>query len=133
MDAVIRLTVIAGFAALVSSCQTPMVMIPDDIGDRGLLVAQISAARIADLERATPVVDNKKYQFGTRDGFVVIALDPGEYAFGYLTIDVGSNIATTSPYGRTYTQATRTEPINKRVKIEAGRITSASLLLLAPG
>src|ERR1051325_3072182 len=104
MDAVIRLTVIAVFAALVSSCQTPMVMIPDYIGDRGLLVAQVSAARIQDMNVAAPIIDNKEYQFGMRDGFIVIALAPGEHEFDYLTINVGSNITGSSPYGGTSLQ-----------------------------
>ena len=128
-----RIALAAGLAALVSSCQTPMVMIPDDIGDRGLLVAQVSAARIPDMDRATPVIDNKQYQFGMRDGFIVIALDPGEHEFDYLTINVGSNITGSSPYGRTSIQATRTYPIKKRLRIEAGRFTSVGLLMIEPG
>src|SRR5262245_56949913 len=113
-----RIALTAGLVALVSSCQSPMVIIPDDVGDRGLLVAEAAAATSGDMHVAEPIIDNKEYQFGMRDGFIVIALAPGEYEFGSLRIPVGSNIGGTSPYGRTYTQATKSYPINKRVKIE---------------
>jgi len=130
---IFRVVLAAGLAALVSSCQTPIVMIPDDIGDRGLLVAQVSAPRGQGFDMAVPIIDNKDYQFGMRDGFIVIPLDPGEHTLSHLSISVGANITTTGPYGGTSIQAKRNYPIKRSFRIEPGRFTNLGLLVLEPG
>jgi hypothetical protein len=130
---IFRLALMVGLAGLLSSCATPLVMIPDDIGDRGLLVAQVAAPNMPDVMRAVPDINNKEYQFGMRDGFIVIALEPGEYTLGYLSVLLGTGSTTTPIGGTSYTRSMRNYPIKKRFKIEAGRFTNLGLLVLEPG
>ncbi len=69
-----------GLSLAVCGCVSSIVIIPDDIGGRGLLVGQISADTVPGAEDLDPVINGHTHIGGARRGYLVLSLSPGVYS-----------------------------------------------------
>jgi hypothetical protein len=110
-----------------AGCAAPMVIVPDAIGSRGLLVGEVCRIDGEAVPYADPFIDKgdtgKQYLFGMRQEYLTVPLAPGQYSIRHLNEMVySSNI---------YTRY-NIYPIGVGADIVAGQATSIGLLLLDP-
>lgn len=108
-------------------CAAPIVMVPDAIGSRGLLLGEVCRLDGEPVPYGDPFIDKgdtgKQYLGGMRQEYLTVPLAPGQYSIRHLNEMVySSNI-----YSRY-----NIYPIRVGVDIVAGQATSIGLLLLDP-
>lgn len=119
-------------------CSTLIFSLPDDIGSKGLLVAQVSSRTWPHITRGYPVIssDDGKLSHdsiigGMREGTIMVPLEPGTYTLERIEEYVDGYIAT-SGYGAIGQSTYRHYPINKPFTIESGKATNLGLIVFEP-
>lgn len=125
--------IIVAFAvgAVLTGCAAPIVFIPEQIGERGLLIGQVAADAMPDALDGSPVVDDRTLIAGMRRGYIVVALEPGEHYLSKLSRTVSSSSVSTA-VGTYYYTVDQHYPIDQKFTIEAGKATNIGLLVMQP-
>jgi hypothetical protein len=125
----IRLLLVALIAIGINGCATSGLTIPENLGQSGLLVGDVSTKSVVYEAFTTPVINGKIYKGGLRDGRrLVVPLPPGEYTLESLFSSSGGGMASPS----VSVTSTQTLPLGRKFTIEAGRVTNAGLIVLLP-
>lgn len=116
-----------------SACSTPLVIVPKDVGDRGLLVAQVSSQTMAEALSSDPVIrspndQGRLYTGGLRGGTLIVPLPPGEYELTQLSRMTGSSSISTG-YGTIHQTSRMNYPVGRTFTIEAGKATTLGMLV----
>src|SRR5712692_4798404 len=123
--------------------------LPSSLGEDGLLVARLYVPGSAAWQNGSINIDGKLYGANLRDGYIAIALRPGDHNFVQLRVEglhlssyqsqesdiqkvagrVGVYRAPTYYYtpGSSYTVYYTTLAVNRRFTIEAGKLTNLGL------
>lgn len=117
---------------ILGGCAKPLVILPDNVGDQGLLVAKVASPDMGDVREGDPVISGRKFLSGMRKGYVVVPLHPGEYTFQALNTLAGSNSFST-PYGTYTTTHSWSFPVGRTFTIEQGKATNLGLLVFLSG
>jgi hypothetical protein len=127
----IKTLLLCAMFGLAAGCARPLVMIPDDIGDQGLLIGKVSVPGVVEFTGLDPMIDGRMHVLGLRDGYIVIALSPGKYTLNALSRIAGSQTISTA-VGTYYSETIQSYPLELPFTIEAGRATNIGLLVLRP-
>jgi hypothetical protein len=126
---------VALLSSVLGGCAKPLVILPDNVGSDGLLVAQVSSTTWSGITNADPLVfspepnvGTKKYVGGLRGSTMIIPLRPGEYTLRALDETTGSNSVST-PYSTISTRYYRLYPVDKKFTIESGRATNIGMIV----
>jgi len=105
-------------------CQAPLVIVPDDIGSRGLLVGELCDIGGGPVDfYADPIINQRKFIGGMRQKYLTVPLAPGSYTLERFHESAGGN-AIISFYAE--------YPINVNFTIESQQATSIGLLVMHP-
>lgn len=146
------LMVVFGFLAELQGCSTPTVIpeLPQTLNDKGLLVARLYVPGSSLWENAQINIDGKLSSANLRDGYVAIALPPGEHQLVQLRVE-GQQLTRYEPPEASLRKAKggggyhyyyipggttvihfTTLSVNRRFTIEAGKITNLGLIVYLP-
>ena len=124
------LLIVLGFlAGCVSSTTNTVniVRIPDDLGQQGLLLVKLSSDHLGMFNKVQPQINDKLYQNSYQDsGYVELVLTPGEYTFNSLMNSIGGSSAHAE--GAAASISTVKYPIDKKFRIEAGKVSNLGML-----
>ena len=111
-------------------CTHPITIIPDEIGEHGLLVGQIDTTDMPGATDTDPIIDGITYGYGLRQGYMVIPLASGEHELAKLHSESSTQIGYSSLVGNISSVSTRNFPIKKKFTIEAGKATNIGLIVM---
>ena len=138
---------------LVQGCAGPPALptLPDQIGNQGLLVARLYVLGMRGIETADLSIDGKRIGSGLTDGYVAVALAPGEHQLNHIRA-MGQLLSSTPAadearlhqagmtqaryiYIPTYNYSVQhytTLSVERKFSIEAGKITNLGLIVYIP-
>ncbi|QKT03301.1 hypothetical protein HUS23_05520 [Ectothiorhodospiraceae bacterium 2226] len=119
---------------LLIGCAKPLVIVPDNVGERGLLVAQVASQSMPEVLRGDPVIkhpdgEHRTHIGGIRGDTLIVPLHPGEYELSYLQQMTGSSSIPTA-VGTMHQTSYRNYPVHRRFTIESGRATNLGMLII---
>lgn len=149
-----RLSIIAILCCLGlgSGCVTNQSIpdLPATLGEQGLMVARLYVPGTLAWENARINIDGKLYPASLREGYVAVALAPGEHDFVQLRVEGqqlsgyepdeafrkvrggGGYRAPTYVPGSSYVVYFTTLSVNRHFKVEAGKIVNLGLIVYVP-
>ena len=140
---------VLGLCTAFQGCSTPSVIpeLPRTLADKGLLVARLYVPGSSLWDNAQINIDGKLSGANLRDGYVAIALPPGEHRFVQLRVE-GQQLTRYDPADQSFLKAKgggsyhyyyipggstiihfTTLSVNRTFTIEAGKITNLGLLV----
>jgi hypothetical protein len=140
---------VLGLCTAFQGCSTPSVIpeLPRTLADKGLLVARLYVPGSSLWDNAQINIDGKLSGANLRDGYVAIALPPGEHKFVQLRVE-GQQLTRYDPKDQSFLKAKggggyhyyyipggstiihfTTLSVNRTFTIEAGRITNLGLIV----
>jgi hypothetical protein len=148
-------TVVLLWLILLQGCVTTSSIpeLPSTLGEDGLLVARLYVPGSAAWQNASINIDGKLHGANLRDGYIAIALRPGDHNFVQLRVEglhlssyqsqesdiqkVARGFVYRAPTyyyspGSSYTVYYTTLTVNRRFTIEAGKITNLGLTVYLP-
>ncbi|MES9968976.1 MAG: hypothetical protein ABW092_03020 [Candidatus Thiodiazotropha sp.] len=147
------LQIIPAIYLLLTGCSAPLVLLPDDVGNDGLLVGQVSSITWPEISLSDPLISfdvgkldagdesvtksgspnvvKKKYIGGLRANTIVLPLAPGEYTLeGFQRLVGGESFST--PAGTYSRNSYITYPVKKKFTIHSGRATNLGMIVIDP-
>lgn len=128
---------------LLASCAKGIwVILPDNVGQDGLLIAEIQSERetisgtsptigIRKVNWLQPVVNGTRYDYAIRDGILVLPLPPGDYTLDALS-SVSEGTAMPTAVGLMIPISRTSYPIQRRFTIQHGRATYLGQAFISP-
>lgn len=123
--------------------------LPAELGERGILVARFYVLGMQAIENANVTIDGRDIASSMRDGYVAVALEPGEHTLGRIRASgqlLSSNLveerspirtvkggsAPTYIYVPGYTVTYTTLAVDREFRIEPGKVTNLGLIVYVP-
>jgi hypothetical protein len=102
--------------------------LPDDLGNKGMVVAYVRTEQLTDINRSYPLINNYLHIGHFNSGYVTVPLAAGEYTWQSLNQTTGGYNVYVPNIETIHVDIHKDYPVGIKFKIEPGKITNLGLI-----